>query len=426
MSSLQIEELHLIAWALWGYLCLWNVWRYGRQYNKWKINDTKKDAQTTEPSVIVWAPVKGLGKYYEDHLLRLLRQSYSNYSLAVAVESRDDPVYSFISKRFGMVADSNENVTSIALNSETKKAFNLSEGLKGFKIIIAGVAKDEGQKVHNLIAAHKHDDGFGAVIVTVDADALWEPTALKNLVAGLDNKRVGVSMGYRWIIPETKNIPSILASTINSSVSTILGPPLFNSAWAGSMAIKRSTFETLRISDIWKGKVNDESVLSNVLKRHGLRIIFCPGVTPVTLANYSWRSLFNFGRRQYIHQWVYRRILWFYGMLLTTCYVLGWIKCAMMLTGESPILACVCGMSLYLSEITRGILRKQIAQQILPKTAHVHWNKAYFWDTFLTPISFIVHFCIVWSTFMQRRFKWTGIEYEMTDQETRIISSDTH
>lgn len=412
MAYSQLEEIHLIAWAVWGYVCLLNVLRYRWNYRSTLGQHAQGNGSPPQPAVVVWSPVKGLSDTYEAHLNRLLNQDYPDYRIVIALESKADPVFTYLHDRFELVPTAHDEVYESAQAP--------------VRVVIAGHATDQGQKVHNLIAAYLNDEGYGQVIMTVDADALWEPHTINSLLAGLEKPKAGISMGYRWIVPQTASLPNLFASLINASVACILGPHFANSAWAGSMAIKRATFEKLQVVGHWKGKANDESVLMNLLTKNGLRAIYCPQVTPVTLADYNWKSVINFGRRQYIHQWVYRKILWFYGASFISFYFIGWAKCILLISQGSRV-ALACAIALYASDILRGIVRQHTMKEMLPEWTHSKLEPTWVWELFCTPVWFAFHWFLVWSTFLCNQFNWSGVRYVMTSKATTVTrpSSDT-
>ncbi len=137
----------------------------------------------------------------------------------------------------------------------------------GAKVVIAGPATDTGQKVHNLIVATQQIDPRAEVLVFVDTDARPDSDWLRKLVAPLADEKLGASTGYRWFIPERGGLASRLRGVWNASVASALGADTTkNFCWGGSTAIRRSTFEELRVVDHWRGTVSDDFTITRVLK----------------------------------------------------------------------------------------------------------------------------------------------------------------
>src|SRR5262249_19860200 len=117
-------------------------------------------------------------------------------------------------------------------------------------MVVAGEARNQGQKVHNLLAALDTLNSIGHVEALVFADSDMRPSRswLTELVAPLGDQRVGATTGYRWYLPsnEGSNRAQSLASTLlsvwNASALALLGERS-GFAWGGSMAIRRENFD---------------------------------------------------------------------------------------------------------------------------------------------------------------------------------------
>ncbi|MBC8246039.1 MAG: glycosyltransferase, partial [Deltaproteobacteria bacterium] len=297
----------------------------------------------------------------------------------------------------------------------------ISPGLEKIRIVIAGKTKDSGQKIHNLTAAWRNDERYGEIIAFADADSLWDLKTLRNLVIPLKQRDVGLCTGYRWIVPEDHAIPSILASVINGSVSTALGPSWRNSGWGGAMAIRRTLFDNLDIPGFWQGKLNDDVSLTRHLQNQRLKVSFAPGVTPVNLVKLDWLGLIAFGRRQYIQLWHYHFLLWFYGVLITSSNVHCWIIAIILIFLGNAWGLTFAGL-VFVSDMCRALARRRVVRSLLPEWAVARLNRVFWFDFLLTPFWYFVHYCLVWSTLFSRRLKWSGITYEISSNTVRVIS----
>lgn len=107
----------------------------------------------------------------------------------------------------------------------------------------------------------------GDIFVFADADIKPHKKWLYYLIASMNGK---VATTYRWYFKNP------LLCVWNSAISAILFYEKLNFAWGGSMAIERSTFEKLKIEEIWKREIVDDLTLTKVLKEKGYKIKFVP------------------------------------------------------------------------------------------------------------------------------------------------------
>jgi len=393
----------LCIWSFWSVCCWLNGRRYRRQYLSWKKNeDSHRPKLSSLPSAVIWAPVKGCPDQLEAYLERTLNQDYPDYKVVFCFESVSDPGFRKI--RQYLAADVRQ-----------------SPGLDSIQMVVAGLSTDQGQKIHNLLAAYREDGGFGDVIAFVDADSVWEENTLRLLVEGLEKNNATLSTGYRWLIPSEQRFGAILASTINGSISTLLGPYWRNSAWAGAMAIRRQSFEEEDLANVLRGRVSDDIVISDHLIRAGHKIEFCPGVTPIGWVGYNLRDCIKFGRRQYGHFWVCRRAMWFYAYAATGGYLGGWVICILLIASGHP-LAILPAAITYIADIALGFERRKIAQTLFPPEVTSKLRLVHVLDSFFTPLWMAVHYLVLLSTFGSRHVDWGGIRYRITRTTTAIIS----
>ena len=212
------------------------------------------------PFVSVIAPTRGFEKGFVDNVKPLLAQDYPRYEIQFVFDDPKDPSLPLIRE----------------LNART---------------VISGPASDCGQKVHNLIAGVREIDPRCEVIVFVDTDARPGTDWLRQLVAPLADESLGASTGYRWFVPERGGLASRLRGVWNASVASALGAETpKNFCWGGSTAIRRSTFEKLRVVDHWRGTVSDDFTITRVLKDAKLPIHFTPHCLVPSVGDCGWLS----------------------------------------------------------------------------------------------------------------------------------------
>jgi cellulose synthase/poly-beta-1,6-N-acetylglucosamine synthase-like glycosyltransferase len=181
-------------------LMLVHAWEHRRYHARRWASRVKP---TAELSVALVAPCKGLDPDLAANLLALFRQWYPRYELCFVVESESDPAIPVIHN----LARENPQVPS--------------------RIVIAGLAHDCGQKVHNLMKAVEaildenrdgtrpplpplpkggNSSGRPDVLAFVDSDACPHTEWLARLVERLESGKHAVSTGYRWYLPADRRL----------------------------------------------------------------------------------------------------------------------------------------------------------------------------------------------------------------------------
>ena len=173
-------------------------------YDKMK---TKHD-YSADASII--APIRGLEEHTEENILSLLRQDYRKKWEVIFIVDSDD-------KKTG------KKIREIISKNKIKNA----------KIIHNTLFPDASGKSSALVTGVKQ--AKYPVIVSYDSDARVRDTWLADLVAPLNNKKIGVSTGFRFYIPGS--FVSYLLSSWNC-IGYIAVQRKQPFVWGGSFAMK--------------------------------------------------------------------------------------------------------------------------------------------------------------------------------------------
>jgi cellulose synthase/poly-beta-1,6-N-acetylglucosamine synthase-like glycosyltransferase len=367
----------------------------GFRFAAYVKRETSRALPDFQPFVSVIAPGRGLEIGLADNLRPLLTQDYARYEVLFVFDAADDPA-------IDVVEQMKSNVTT--------------------RIIIAGPATDSGQKVHNLRVATTRVDPESEVFVFVDTDARPNKQWLKQLVAPLSDKDLGASSGYRWFIPENGGIASRLRSVWNASIASALGADgAKNFCWGGSTAIRRTTFDQLRVSEQWRGTVSDDFTLTSVLKEAKLPIHFTPNCLVASAGDCDFKELLEFTTRQIKITRVYASHLWLPLLLGSSLFTLAFFG-GLILIGVHPRLS----VSLLLLLIfalgaTKSFVRFRAVSRVLETS-----NRDLLAHVFLWPVASLLYLYNAISAGFSRRITWRGITYELkSPREAVIISRDS-
>jgi len=341
--------------------------RGGLRFASFVRSELKRALPDYSPFVSVIAPCRGLEEGLDENITALFQQDYPAYEIILVTGRSDDP------------------------------SLNLIEQIKdceapSARIVIAGDAIDRGQKVHNLTVATSSLDPRSEAIVFVDTDARPSSNWLRSLVAPLADANLGAATGYRWFIPVRGGLASELRSVWNASIASALGEREDkNFCWGGSTAIRRSTFDGLRIAERWRGTVSDDFTVTRVLQEAGLPIHFVPACLVPSRGDCNWKELLEFTNRQLKITRVYAAHLWrpllagsllfcavFYGGLLLSA-----TRAVLNLSWRTPLLIL---FLIYVLGAAKAYIRLRAVALALP-TCRKELNKSLPAHLLLWPIS---------------------------------------
>jgi ceramide glucosyltransferase len=347
------------------------------------------------PSTVVLVAVKGAGEGLARFLAALAAQDYPSFRVVFAVEAVTDPAFAGLER---------------LANRESHR----------FELIVAGEATEGAQKVHNLLGALGALRPTDRVVVFADADI--EPAAdwLRQLVRPIAVGRAVVSSGYRWQIAKDRRLPSLIAALADMSVATAARDSRWNLCWGGSMAVDRSVLDRLDLPRLWAGAATEDLTLTRALRRPGVPIHGAVRVLVPSPSSYSWRSLFAFGRRQYLMVRFYAPRHW---------ALAGWTLCvpaagAVMAAAAAvsgSLAATLCIGAAIILQLVRHRLRLSIARRVLPTEAAAEAVSALRLGWWVSPLVHLVHTGVLLGSLLGRNFEWAGIRYRFCDSGNVVI-----
>jgi cellulose synthase/poly-beta-1,6-N-acetylglucosamine synthase-like glycosyltransferase len=378
----------LAALSIWfGIQSLLNGIRYAAYVRR----ETSRALPEFTPFVSVIVPGRGLEPGLADNLRPLLEQDYPRYEVLFVFDAADDPAIQVVGHGSSRIA----------------------------RTIIAGPATDSGQKVHNLRVAVTEVDPQSEVLVFVDTDARPAKDWLKKLVAPLADETLGASTGYRWFIPEKGGIASRLRGVWNASVASALGSDTAkNFCWGGSTAIRRTTFDTLGVSERWRGTVSDDFILTRVLKEAKLPIHFTPNCLVASVGDCDFKELFEFTTRQIKITRVYASHLWLPLLLGSALFAIVFIGSLILLILSPSIVLLSVLLIIFTLGATKSFIRWRAINSALNRDVLAH--------IFLWPVASLLYLYNAIVAGFSRRITWRGITYELKSPTEAVIISREH
>ncbi len=358
------------------------------------------------PPVAVILPIKGVDACTRRNVTALCMQNYTNYHLIFTVESADDP--------------------AVTLLHEV--AATRSDGR--VMVVVAGPAKDRGQKIHNQLAAVDKTTDRDEILAFVDADACPEPNWLHALVTPLTyGPHIGATTGYRFYIPMGKSRANDVLCVINSIVGSLMGPYRRTVAWGGSMAMRRADFYSYGVHDAWLNALSDDYVLSHCVKKKARTCIhFVPQCLVASAASFDWTSLNEFAVRQYRITRICAPRIWFTALSGILLFVFALLS-SLVISIESLVLhrdnfwiPISVFLTIYLLGSLRGYMLLRGGLRLLP-THQKELRRASRFFIFGYPLVQFINAFFILRGSLGNRITWRGIEYKMKGlAKTSILS----
>jgi len=355
------------------------------------------DSYRPQGKAILFVPCRGRDLGLAQNLASLFEQDYEDYEIRFLVETPDDPVCRTIQRVARQYPD------------------RLS------RMVFTGKATDCGQKVHNLRHGTERLSEDIKYLAFADSDARPRRHWLRALLHRLSNDRIGATTGYRWFVPMRTTTPNLLVTSVNASFGMLLGSGNPNIIWGGSWAIRRDRFERLGIRQAWQRKLNDDVVVTDIMRQAGLRIEYEPACAVASPLNVSLAQMIDFAHRQYFQARYYLTRFWRAGLLFSTFSLMAfWMSLVAMMvmwrTGAALVwLPTFVAMTLYTSWAYRGLHRIWLSKELFPEYER-QLRTTRFLDVLGGPITALANWLLFSTSAVGYRLVWREIHYELDGQ----------
>lgn len=370
-----------------------------RRFVRSRLRESEIDHGQSERVALI-VPIKGLDVGIEANLAALFAQDYANYEIVFVVESRSDLAAPTIRAAMGQ----HPQVRS--------------------RLVIAGLATDSGQKVHNLSRAVRSLGSDVRILAFVDADTRPPRRWLSTLICRLDEGTNGAASAYPWYVPERATVPNLVLCSIVSSTVALCGRHSYNLITGPSWAIRREAFDAAGVLAAWQGTLSDDLVATQAIWRAGLRVEFEPACMGTSHVDVSWSRLLEFLRRQTIIVRRYSLLHWLIALFGSTATQLAlWsnvVATAVLLArGEAwGIVPAVVVVALCAMSFARAWLRQNAISACLPRqsqtASQVSALRAARWfDLLANPFSGLLFYGILLGSAVGNCITWRANRYRI-------------
>ena len=190
------------------------------------------------------------------------------------------------------------------------------------QIVRAGVAVDEGQKVHKLRAALRALRPGDRYLVFVDADIEPPVRLVGRLLFPLVRGKADIVTGYRLLLPE-RNEAAALVAAVEMQLATLPRAASATMPWGGAMALTREVAEQLDLDTALAGRLSDDMAIGLAGWRAKLRLR--PVRDLLVASPLEARGTMGFGVRQYRHIVTNSVGMWSVAAVVVAVQALGWV-----------------------------------------------------------------------------------------------------
>ena len=376
---------------------------------RYALKKYKRKRSWYRPRVVLIIPCKGLDSAFRENITSFFNLDYENYLLWFVVAEESDPAYSVL--------------------CDLKKQLEADSKAQDVQVFVAGYGQSCSQKIHNLLYCYEKIGDDIEIMAFADSDICVRSNWLSHIVYPLRQPKTGVASGYRWYIPKENNLASLALSAMNAKIAQLLGNTPFNQVWGGSMAIRVDVFRRLGLDAIWPKVLSDDLSLSSAVKKAGLKVVFVPACLVASYERATWRSLFEFGRRQFLITRVSAPRIWWLGLLSSVYSVLGmWgaaglaVYAAKIQHENLPVFIAV-PIVFFAGQLVRVLLRQRMARRLLAEERRA-MRAAFAADILAFWLwSILLLFFIIASAF-GRTICWRGIRYKLLGPMETIIEAN--
>jgi len=334
-------------------------------------------------------PLPGL----EELLSALMVQSLQPYRLIIVVESRGDPAYA--------------------------RAAAAAEAYPQLKIevVVAGLSSLRSQKCTNLLAALAQLEAEDAHIVLLDADIRPQTWWLASLVAPLAAGRADIVNGYRWQVPITLSLGTVLVADIDRGIAILPRLQQLRAIWGGSLAFTRHALEILDLPATIGRTLTEDLPIGDRAAQPGLRVLTRRAVRSPTPLSGTFRDLWRFGRRQYQLIRLYRPGLWFFAAFVVTTDLIARVVLLSTIAAWGaalPTIMLIAALGSIATEIRLTIGKRLGATD----GTGLHLAQHLLAWTILPAVGF--HASVIWGGFVTSPVVWRHIRY-IVDKTGQVI-----
>jgi hypothetical protein len=279
------------------------------------------------------------------------------------------------------------------------------------KVVSAGVARDEGQKVHKLRAALRALTPEDRWLVFIDADIEPPSRLVGRLLFPLVRGKADIVTGYRLLLPEGGAMAALVGA-VEMQLATLPRSANATMPWGGAMAMSREVADRLDLDAVLAGRLSDDMSIGLSGWRAKLRLRPVRDLLVASPIRGGTRDLLGFGVRQYRHIITNSVGMWTLATLVMAVQAAGWLWAL----GWGGAWAILVG---YGAAWGRAAARRRIIGSVVEPAQARKTGQSLLWDMVAPFAVTWAHLAVQIAAATSNRIRWGGWDYVV--RQGRVI-----
>ncbi|MBA4756139.1 MAG: ceramide glucosyltransferase [Sphingobium sp.] len=271
------------------------------------------------------------------------------------------------------------------------------------EVVHAGVASDEGQKVHKLRAALRALRPDDRYVLFIDADIEPPARLVGRLLFPLARGKADIVTGYRMLLPERGPMLALVGA-VEMQLATL---PRFASAtmpWGGAMALTRDVADRLDLDRVMAGRLSDDMAIGLAGWRAKLRLRPVRDLLVASPLAGDAVQVLGFGVRQYRHIVTNSPGMWALATLVVAVQAAAWVWA--LVWGGGAMIAVGYGAAW-----GRALTRRAILDSVLEPDQASRARRSLCWDVVAPFAVTWAHLIVQIAAASSSRIRWGGWDY---------------
>lgn len=273
------------------------------------------------------------------------------------------------------------------------------------QLVRAGIAENEGQKVHKLRAALRALRSDDRWLVFIDADIEPPARLVGRLLFPLVRGKADIATGYRMLLP-AQGIMSTLVGAVEMQLATLPRAASATMPWGGAMAMSRATADRLDLDAALAGRLSDDMAIGQAGWRSRLMMRPVRDLLVASPLDGATGELWRFGVRQYRHIVTNSAGMWGIATATVALQSVGWAWAL----GWGGLPAIAIG---YAAAWSRALVRRRILAQVLEPAQARQAQRSLVWDMVAPFAVSWAHFAVQLIAATSNRIDWGGWRYRV-------------
>lgn len=273
------------------------------------------------------------------------------------------------------------------------------------QVVSAGVAQDEGQKVHKLRAALRALRPDDRYIVFIDADIAPPVRLIGRLLFPLVRGKADIVTGYRLLLPG-RGVMAALVGAVEMQLATLPRSANATMPWGGAMALTRDVADRLDLDRALAGRLSDDMSIGLAGWRAGMRMRPVRDLLVASPLDGGTADLLGFGIRQYRHIVTNSAGMWTLATGVVAIQAGAWLWAL----GWGGWIAIAIG---YGAAWSRALLRRRIIASVLEPDQARTARRSLGWDIVAPFAVSWAHLAVQMAAATSNRIRWGGWDYRV-------------